>query len=162
MSYKCATCGKEHLDLPDIGFEKPDPWFAIPENERTARTQLTADTCIINDEEYFIRAVLLLPVIGYSHDFGLGIWVSQKRENFFTYLDNYDSAEIGPFFGWLSTEIGYYKESTYLLKTMVHFRGGNSRPIVELEPTEHPLSVAQRTGISFNEALEIVHYYNGE
>ena len=67
--------------------------------------------------------------------------------------------DIGPFFGWLSTEVGYYEESTINLKTMVHFIGGGKRPVVELEPIEHPLAIDQRNGITLEKAWEIVHYY---
>jgi hypothetical protein len=42
----------------------------------------------------------------------------------------------------------------------VHFRAGNQRPTIELEPTEHPLAVDQRTGITIERAWEIVHSYS--
>src|SRR5512145_2137938 len=45
VPYRCATCGKEHDDLPDLGFRWPDPYFGVPEAERPTRIQATADTC---------------------------------------------------------------------------------------------------------------------
>lgn len=159
MSYRCSTCGEIHDDLPDIGADKPDPWWSIPEKERAKRIQLTPDTCII-DDDYFIRGVIEIPILHTSERFGWGVWVSQKKENFQTYLDNWDSGEIGPFFGWLCTRIAYYPEDTFLLKTMAHFRGNGLRPSIELEPTDHPLAVDQRQGISLDKAWEIVHFYS--
>jgi hypothetical protein len=159
MAYRCSTCGKLHDDLPDMGADKPDQWWAVPEEERAARIKLTPDTCEIDDEHFFIRGVIEIPIHDQADRFGFGVWVSQKRENFFTYLMNPDTSEIGPFFGWLCTRIGYYQEDTSLLKTMAHFRGEGLRPIIELEPTDHPLAVDQREGISLNKAWEIVHYY---
>jgi hypothetical protein len=44
---------------------------------------------------------------------------------------------------------------TLNLKTMVHLRDGGIRPFVELEPTEHPLAVEQRTGITHDRVAEI-------
>jgi hypothetical protein len=41
------------------------------------------------------------------------------------------------------------------LNTQVHLRGGNLRPRIELEPTDHPLAVEQREGISFARVEEI-------
>src|SRR5262249_41970681 len=70
-----------------------------------------------------------------------------------------DSAEIGPFFGWLCTRLTCYRESTLLLKTMAQFRGNGLRPAIELEPTDHPLAVDQREGISLRRAWEFIHRY---
>lgn len=161
MRYRCSVCGESHEDLPDVGTDRPDYWWGVPEEERGRRIRLTADTCVIDDEDFFIRGVIEIPVHGYGRNFGFGVWVSQKRENFFTYLENPDSAEIGPFFGWLSTRISYYGEDTLSLKTMAHFRGGGLRPSIELEPTDHPLAVDQRDGITLAKAWEIVHFYSG-
>lgn len=157
--FRCVVCGEIHDDLPDIGADKPDHFWDIPEEERDERIALSSDTCIIDDEHYFIRGVIEIPVHDYPETFGLGVWVSQKKENFQTYLNNMDSGEIGPFFGWLSTRIAYYHQDTLLLKTMAHFRGNGLRPYIELEPTDHPAAVDQRQGISLDKAWEIVHFY---
>ncbi|MCB2409536.1 DUF2199 domain-containing protein [Hymenobacter lucidus] len=159
MSYLCACCGQLHEGLPDVGFAKPDPYFTIPQAEREERIELTTDTCVINNEEFFIRGLIELPVHGQETTFGLGVWVSQKDENFETYRRNPDTADIGPYFGWLCSDIPAFG-STSSLKTMVHFQGNGLRPWIELEPTDHPpLAVAQRDGISLERAWEIVHEY---
>ena len=159
MIYKCSTCGETHDDLPDIGHDKPYYWFTVPLEERSIRTELTEDTCIIDDEDYFIRGVLHIPIHDYERSFGFGVWVSQKKENFYTYLDNPDSDQIGPFFGWLSTEIPYYEESSLSLKTMAHFVGNKERPRIEVELTDHPLAIDQDKGITLAKAWEIVHFH---
>jgi hypothetical protein len=139
--------------------DKPDHWWGVPDAQRDQRVELTSDTCIIDDTDFFIRGIVEIPVLDYPRSFGFGVWVSQKQENFRTYLDNYDSSEIGPFFGWLCNRIAYYEEETLLLKTMAHFRGEGLRPSIELEPTDHQLAVDQRTGISLQKAWDIVHHY---
>ena len=45
--------------------------------------------------------------------------------------------------------------NTLRLKTKVHTQAGNLRPLVELEPTAHPLAVEQRNGITMGRAREI-------
>src|SRR5262249_8754608 len=152
MAYRCTVCHKLHEDLPDIGADKPDHWWDIPEEERGRRIQLTSDTCVIDGEHHFIRGVIEIPVHDHLQRFGFGVWISQKRENFLTYVQNPDSAEIGPFFGWLCTRIAYYSQDTLLLKTMGHFRSDGLRPRIELEPTDHPLAVDQREGITLAKA----------
>jgi hypothetical protein len=160
MSYRCLVCGEPHKGLPDIGMDKPDYWWRVPEAERERRVVLVGDdACIIDDEDFFIRGVIEIPIHRYPESFGFGVWVSQKRENFYTYLDNFNSGEIGPFFGWLSTNITYFAEDTLSLKTMAHFRGGNQRPRIELDATDHALAIAQREGVTLDEAWKIVHFY---
>ncbi len=45
--------------------------------------------------------------------------------------------------------------TTLNLKTHVHSRPVGERPYVELEPTDHPLAVEQRTGITVDRVREI-------
>ena len=129
MSYRCTVCGELHDDLPDLGSDRPDGWWGIPAEERSRRVELTADTCVIDDEDYYIRGVIEIPIHGQTNRFGFGAWVSQKRENFLQYVNNPNSAEIGPFFGWLCTRISFYQDETLHLKSRAHFRGGGLRPI---------------------------------
>lgn len=159
MSYRCSVCGEAHDGLPDITQDKPDQWWGVPEEERNRRILLNSDICVIDDEDFFIRGVIEIPIHDYPECFGFGVWVSQKRENFLAYMENFDSSEIGPFFGWLCNEIAYYDESTLFLKTTAHFRDDGMRPRIELELTDHPLAIDQRDGITLDRAWEIVHYY---
>jgi hypothetical protein len=157
MSFTCPICKKTHDELPDIGSDAPHEW--VEELREDPDSLLTDDLCIIERRDYFVRGVLEIPVHGYEHGFGWGVWVSHKKDNFEIYRANFDTAKIGPFFGWLSTEIGYYPRSTLNLKTMAHYRGGGLRPRIVLEPGDHPLSRQQQEGISLREAWEIVHRY---
>jgi len=159
MSFQCSICGELHDDLPDIGSDRPAQWWDIPKQERDERIKLTPDICVIDGEHFFIRGVVEIPIHDHPEQFGFGVWVSQKRENFQTYVDNWNSSAIGPFFGWLCTRIAYYAEDTLLLKTRAHFRGEALRPLIEVEPGEHALAVDQQAGITLAKAWEIVHYY---
>jgi hypothetical protein len=148
--------------LPDIGFQWPDPYFGVPEAERSERVHGTVDVCAIDDEDFFIRGVLLIPVLDQSESFGLGIWVSQSQQSYDTYLENFDSDEIGPSFGWFSNKLPFYGESTWALKTKVHFQGAGQRPRIELESCDHPLYRDICDGISLEKAWRFVHWNDGE
>jgi hypothetical protein len=157
MPFQCTTCGKTHDGLPDLAFRWPDPYFAVPESERTSRIKGDTDTCIIDEEAFYIRGVVLLPIVKTSEHFGLGVWVSQKRENFLTYLENYNTRDIGPFFGWLSNSIPFYNVDTWAIKTMAHFQGNNQRPLIEPEASDHPLYLDYSRGVTQEHAWKIAH-----
>jgi hypothetical protein len=157
MSYQCSICNKVHIDLPHIGAPAPYQWTSEFANDPSCL--LTEDLCIIENRDFFVRGIIEIPVHDYEHEFGWGVWVSHKRENFQKYRDNFDSADIGPFFGWLSTEITFYSQSTLELKTMAHYRAQGLRPRIMLEPSEHPLWKHQKEGITFDEAWKMVHHY---
>lgn len=158
VTYRCTTCGETHEGLPDIGYRFPDPYFGVPEPERANRIRVTTDICAIDETDFFVRGVLLIPIRNHSDHLGLGVWVSQKQANFQTYLDNFDTADIGPFFGWLSNHLPFYEQDTWALKTMAHFQGNNQRPIIKLAPCEHPLYADYSEGITLDRAWSLVHH----
>jgi hypothetical protein len=160
VAFRCDICGNAHDGLPDVAYRWPDHYFGIPEPERNKRIHGTTDICSIDDEDFFVRGVILIPIKNSKDSFGLGVWVSQKRENFKTYLANFDSAEIGPFFGWLCNRIPFYDEDTLALKTMAHFQGNNQRPLIKLEPSEHPLYMDYAEGVTLDRAWAIMHSRN--
>ncbi len=160
MSFICPICHQTHDELPDIGSDRPTQYWDVAEEERDRRVKLTGDTCEIDGQHFFIRGVIKIPIHGDPDGFGFGVWVSQKEENYRTYLANFDSAEIGPFFGWLCTQISYYTEDTQSLKTTAFFNADGLRPHIKLHDAEqHPLAIDQRNGISLERAWEIVHFY---
>jgi hypothetical protein len=159
MTFRCTTCDQEHEGVPDLGMHAPDPYLDVPEAERAERTTFTVDRCTVRDEDgehYFVRGVIQIPIHGQEQPFGLGAWVSQSRVNYERYARN---EEMEPTVGWLVNHMAHYSEPTFLLKARLHFTVGDQRPMIELEPTDHPLSVDQRTGITLARAWQIIHRY---
>jgi hypothetical protein len=157
FSFRCSTCSKVHEGMPSFGWDYPLQYLEVPEAEREKRCALTSDTCVIDDEHFFVRGCLEIPVIGEEEVFSWGVWTSLSEKNFKHYLELYDvsvRSTHGPFFGWLCAAIGIYGD-TMSLKTMVHLRDDGMRPFVELEPTDHPLAVEQRNGITLERVAEI-------
>ncbi|MBC7447217.1 MAG: DUF2199 domain-containing protein [Hymenobacteraceae bacterium] len=157
MTYQCSHCGQTHDDLPDLVFDLPEPIRELTSEERLNRAWISADRCVLDDEHFFIRGVIKIPIQDQEGYFGFGVWVSQSEVHFMHYQDHPDEDDYGPFFGWLANDIAYFEEETLLLKTQAHFRTGGLRPYIELEQTDHPLAVMQREGIVLEKAWEIVH-----
>lgn len=159
--YQCATC-KEWHDGPEFSYaaQAPDLYNDIPETERQHRCQLTPDTCIIDGKHHFLRGVIEVPIVGRDQVMVLGVWVSQSEASFAKVMaawDKPEQASLAPTFGWLCTRLAFYPDTEHL-KTMVHQREAGLRPWVELEPTDHPLAVDQREGITLERAHEIDHW----
>lgn len=156
LGYICAGCGQRHDGLPfSYGAEAPVYWRT--ELETDERSSLEPEICIIQAEHYFVRARLVIPVVDAEEDFDWGVWVSLSRNNFERTLDLWESDEREnepSYFGWLSTELPGYP-STVNLKTHLHSAPVGKRPHIELEPTDHPLAVEQRTGITVARVQEI-------
>jgi hypothetical protein len=151
-------CGAYHAELPlGYGVPAPDYWHAIPEGERRKRARLSDETCVLDGEHFFIKGHVEIPIHGQDTLFTWTVWTSLSQPNYERALRLWhDSARVNepPYFGWLSTRLPPYPD-TLSLKTHVHTRAVGLRPLVELEHTEHPLAVEQRTGITLARVQEI-------
>lgn len=160
QGYNCSTCGAFHSGLPfSYGSPAPAPYFDIPEAERESRTLLSSDQCIIDNEHFFVLGRLEIAVPdGEESLFSWNVWVSLSKENFERMSQLWETEgreNEPPYFGWLSTKLPCYDDDTFLLKTNVHTRPVGERPYVELEPTDHPLAIEQRNGITVKRVQEI-------
>jgi hypothetical protein len=150
-TWACSQCGQTHTSTPQsFAFHAPWPWYTTPASNRESHCCLTEDYCILFNEDFFIRGCLEVPILGESDPLIWGIWVSLSRERFErerSFSKDPKRTEEPSYFGWLCSRIQLYPD-TLLLKTHVHTRKVGTRPYIELEPTDHPLAVEQRTGIT--------------
>lgn len=157
FSFRCAQCGKVHEGSPSIGFRAPDPFLEQTEEVQVAGS-LSEDICWYEDDEgmhYFVRGCIEVPIHGVSEPFLWGVWVSLSKQSFDRYVETYNSPDTSDcYFGWLCNYLPYY-EKTYALKTNVRPRSGKTRPLIELEATDHPLAVDLHNGLSVSRAQEI-------
>jgi hypothetical protein len=157
FEFRCETCGEIHKGMPGFGALAPLNYYAIPEAERASRCELGSDDCVIDRSSFFVRGCLELPVRGAAEPMIWGVWVSLSEQNFIAWLKIFDQehrSHVGPFFGWLNASLKPHPE-TMDLKTRVHLRDNGLRPWIELEPTDHPLALEQRNGISVDRVAEI-------
>ena len=158
QSFICSVCGKKHSDLPlSYGADAPYYYDVIAVAEREQRAELTSDQCVIDGEHFFVRGCVEIPIIDSGGVFVWGVWVSLSENNFCRAQDLWLSPKRvnePPYFGWLSTMLPCYPE-TLSLKTHVHTRAVGERPFIEIEPSEHPLSLEQRNGITMFRVREI-------
>lgn len=148
------------------GAEAPEYWDPSLANDESSA--LSQEQCIIQGQQFFVRGRIVIPVLDADGaEFDWGVWVSLSPENYARASELWDTPgreTEPPYFGWLSTELPLYQPSTLLLKTHVHTQPIGQRPLIELEPTDHPLAVEQRTGITLarvHEFAETLLYPSG-
>jgi hypothetical protein len=161
--YVCGSCGQRHSGLPlSFATDSPYFWYALPPKERKGK--LTADICEIRGN-FFIRGNIQIPILDGSHPFFVWtVWTSLSETNYRRANKLWRKKERinePPYFGWLNTELPVYPVSTLDLKTQVHTQPLGCRPLVELEPTDHPLAVEQRQGITMHRVHEIIDLVMG-
>lgn len=153
-TFECARCGGRHPGPPRSYFVAEPEVRADTRDPTTRRWgELFDEQAILHgvdgEEAWFVRGNIEIPVED-GGSLTYTVWVSLSRENFERLHDLWASPERleePAHFGWLSVALPGYP-STVNPKTNLHQRPPGERPFVELEPTDHPLAVEQREGIS--------------
>jgi hypothetical protein len=141
-----------------LSAEAPDLWIDMPEEERKTGCILDTETCVIKDTYFFVKANLELPLRGEEAFFTYTVWVALSREGFERIVDNWQNplrARAEPYSGYLATRLPGYPE-TINLRCKVYESELGMRPIVILEPTDHPLAVEQREGMTRDRIRDII------
>ena len=161
FAFKCTCCGEIHEGSPSIAFRAPDHYAGLSEEQKSSLGKLSSDFCVITHDEgtdYFVRAVLEVPIHGVEDPFLWGIWVSLSKKSFDRYSETYEDPVAGEgFFGWMCNEIPVYPYSASRAADVV-VRAGKQRPKVVLhrgDPEDDQLVIDQVEGISVARAQEL-------
>jgi hypothetical protein len=159
---RCAFCGKEH-DISDTepSFRRPDAVISIPPEERGFRVIDDDHACAVRDladtsRQYFLRVLMPFEVAGRSSPCSWGIWVEvSERDHEVTRAlwDDPNQHLQPPFFGRLANRIWDYP-STLGLRGWVQLQSPTLIPTFLLEPSDHPLAVEQKDGVTEEKVLQ--------
>lgn len=155
--YRCGSCDQTHTGLPTWGADAPLTWREASPAEQAAG-RLGSDLCEVGGH-FFIRGLIEIPILGSRQRMLWGVWASLSETSFAHVVEHWSDPERGRdqhYFGWVMTQLPLrLYPDTLQLKSHVHPRAPGKRPLLLLEPTEHPLAVDQRTGISMARAEEL-------
>lgn len=159
LRFTCACCGEKVEGLPDLAYAAPLHYDSLAEGERATRATLTDDFCVIDEDEFFIRAVCPIPIVGREETFGWGVWVSLGSESYQRYREAFndsDQSRIGGMFGWFCNRIPVYPDTLHL-QTSVIPQDHRRRPLVWINEAskDHPLYREQREGMSLERLGEV-------
>jgi len=160
--WKCSCRGKVHDTTPNsFGFDEPVSWGNRDKTRPPDGCWIDSDYCVIDDSDYFIRAVLEIPIQSSDEHFVLGVWTTLSSTNFERErLLVSDAARVNEpaYFGWFANQLWQYPNTLNLKCNLITNEPG-MRPSIQLEPTEHPLSVDQRQGITQTRFHELVEEF---
>jgi len=156
---KCKVCNCELGEVPMCFGGKSPALLMVPESEYGDRVEENADQCIVDGKHFFVRGHIELPVTDTGEVFIWSVWVSLSEESFNKMCDEWDTEgreNSEPYFAWLMTNLPCYPETLHL-KTNVQTQPVGFVPLINLQPSEHPLSLEQKNGITMARVHEIVH-----
>jgi hypothetical protein len=159
VGWVCGVCGTFHDEaMRDIRLSLPDPVFALDDEARERRVEMSDDFCILSDSpeslRFFVRGLIHLPIrrdgngLG-SEDFRYGVWVEVDPEGYRRLGERWRDErghETAPVFGRLANELSSYP-GTDGLGAALQLREVSILPAVVLTDGSHPLAEHQRRGI---------------
>jgi len=155
IRFTCGFCGEVHQGAPSVAYRAPDACHAIPEDERGDSTRLQADFCMVEARDYFIRCTLEFPILDYDETFMWGVWLRVVYEDFMDYWEHFkENDREGRYRGWLGNRFPVYPDTLGLAGFAI-LQPHGKRPIIELDPADHPLSLDFYNGLSWDKAVEI-------
>lgn len=122
------------------------------------RVRITDDLCVIDEEQFFIRGVLEVPIQDLHSNFEWGLWALVRQEDFLRYIELWDAdieEDEPPFQGWLSGSPPEYPEAE-MTEITIHLRSNGLRPLFRVIAAQQPLAIDQRAGITFAKVHQFI------
>jgi hypothetical protein len=157
-SFVCSHCGKEHLGLPfSFAADFPDRYANLSKEERDTRAIIGTDQCVVDQEQFYIRGCVELPICNSGDVFLWGVWAQVKEEIYDLISDHWEFVGreriIGPFKGRLANSLSIYPE-TISLRLGIKIQPVGTRPLLLMEEMDHPLTIEQKNGLTLQKAEE--------
>jgi len=156
MPFVCSVCGEHHDErLLDIRLGLPQDIHVLGDAARARRAWLADDFAVLDDERFFVRGLLELPIPGLDDRFAYGTWVEVSMADFQELLRHWHDEEQFAAVGcMLANELEPYRNTSGLQATL-RATAPDRLPVVELADAEHELVHAQRAGISVHRSDEL-------
>jgi hypothetical protein len=161
MSWICATCGETHEDIPlSFAADYPDNYANMSIDEREQRAVVGSDQCVIDENQFYIRGCLEIPLLESDGVFLWGLWASVWKDDYSEIDDCWEEKgrenTHSPFRGRLGNSLKQYSPDTVNLKLSIKLRPVGERPLFIVEDPDHPLGIAQRNGMTNQEVHDLV------
>jgi hypothetical protein len=157
LQFDCDVCSQRH-DLPlNMGFSVPDVVSKLKPWEKEERCKTSEDWCIFDDQFFYVRGCLEVPIIGTNSVFSWGVWTTLGVDDFDATMELWNDparTKEPDYKGSLANTMPTYKE-TRNLSLAVRTRAVGDRPLLLVTDEEHGLFAHQRQGMPMERAIEL-------
>src|SRR5215471_5214851 len=99
--YVCEICGQFHAgQYISLAYDSPDPYAALKDDEKD-RAHLGTDDCVIGNDQFYLRGIIELPIVGLDESFLWGAWAGVWEKDYDEFAAHYDAEGreklIGPY-----------------------------------------------------------------
>lgn len=156
MAFVCSVCGQHHDErLLDIRLGLPHDIHKLGKEERARRTWLADDFAVLDDERFFVRGLLEVPIPELDSRFAYGTWCEVEMPDFQELVrDWHDEDQFAPVDCVVANELEPY-HGTIGLRATLHATSPDKLPTVDLADAPHELVHAQREGITVDRSDEL-------
>ncbi|MDX6485282.1 MAG: hypothetical protein QOF43_435 [Gaiellaceae bacterium] len=156
MGFVCSVCGEFHDErMLDIRLGLPDAIHALTDEEREKRAWLSDDFAVLDDEHFYVRGLLDIPIPELEARFGYGIWAEVTQEEFLQLMGRWnDPVQPEPLEAVLANELSPYA-GTAGLRVLFRPVSADRLPAVTLLDADHELVADQQRGISATRSDEL-------
>ncbi len=156
--FDCSVCGLHHDVLPlSYSVKAPLAVLRVAPEEIDERIVMTADQCVIDGREFYLRGRIPVPVHGLEEPFIWGVWAEVGPKDFFRSNELWSTPgrEAEPAFkGYLDSDLFIFG-NTINLEVMVETQVVGRRPHFTVIDPAHGLARDQREGMSMERVVEI-------
>ena len=156
--WRCPVCGETHSPLYLSGsIRAPIAVTHMPAAELDRRVVITADQCVVDGRDHYLRGRIAIPVHQLEEPFIWGVWARVGTRDFLrtNHLWKIEGREREPAYpGLLDSDLPLYRP-TVNLQVSVHTQPVGRRPHFTVDDPSHSLAVEQRRGISLDRVFEL-------
>lgn len=156
MPFVCSVCGERHDDrLLDIRLGLPHDIHLLDADARTRRAWLADDFAVLDDERFFVRGLLELPIPELGDRFAYGSWVEVSMPDFQELMRRWhDDEQFDVVECTVANELEPYRDTLGLCAAL-RATAPDKLPAIELADAPHALVHDQQAGISLDRSDEL-------
>ncbi len=170
--FRCSICNLIHPPAPhSYSIKAPEIYISLNEEERETRTQISADQCIVDGSQFFLRGRIIVPILSQHFRpapellnfratstpqlridapyFVYGCWVEVSPSDFSRTHELWTTQgreNEPPFEAYFATDLYHYPK-TMNLRVSVSTQPVGRRPNFRILDETHPLAAEQKMGI---------------
>jgi hypothetical protein len=128
-------------------------------DDRDNRCIIGSDQCVIDQQTFYVRGLLEVPVLDTEQVFLWGLWCSVWEKDYDEISESWEEEgrenHRGPFKARLANKLSVYPD-TLNLQVTIKVKPVGERPLFFIDEEDHPLAVAQKGGMSMEETQHLV------